>query len=53
MANTAAKPEVAFDAIVPIDLAAVFDRFLFVPGVRGYAIRAGRGTRPVAPELSC
>jgi len=40
-ASTSAGPEAAFDAIAPIDLAAVFDRFLLVPGVRGVRDQTG------------
>jgi hypothetical protein len=46
MASTAAEPEAAFDTIAPIDLAAVFDRFLFVPGVRGVRDQTGSWDTP-------
>jgi hypothetical protein len=40
-ASTSARPEAAFDVIAPIDLAAVLDRFLLVPGVRGVRDQTG------------
>jgi len=39
--RTSAPPEAAFDAIAPIDLATIFDRFLLVPGVRGVRGQSG------------
>ncbi len=40
-ARTSASPETAFDTIAPVDLAAVFYRFMLVPGVRGVRDQSG------------
>jgi len=40
-ARAVVPPEVAFDVILPIDLASIFGRWLVVPGVRGVRDQSG------------
>jgi hypothetical protein len=45
-AHSRAGPEVAFDAIAPIDLASIFERWLLMPGVVGVRDQSGPWDEP-------
>jgi hypothetical protein len=45
-AHAAAPPETAFDVIVPIDLAAIFKRYLLLPPVAGVRDQSGPWDAP-------